>query len=308
MEDIHPDALSLEDASLESPPIQQDLEPEAQPVVEAEPEADPADVIEHNGVKYWKQGAAATIIAVERKRAREVTEKSLREKEIEPLMQKAAEADHLRQALAEAQPYVEHLRRHPELLQAPKPTPLEEQISDEEAAAEARDLELYNQQTGQPDVARAKRIIARRRTETQAAAQQAAQAAIGPLTSQSAQQVSRQNFVSMATRRDAQNQPLVDAKVLAEFWAQLPPELTQHPEVGELILDAAIGKSYRTKGRVQAPERPPVVSEPAGGRSGPRYEMDRMAKNLAQHAGMSDKAFTERAKTYVPGEVNILGD
>jgi hypothetical protein len=96
--------------------------------------------------------------------------------------------------------------------------------------------------------------------------------------------------------------------VLAEFWAQLPPELTQHPEVGELILDAAIGKSYRTKGRVQAPERPPVVSEPAGGRSGPGYQMDQMAKNIAQHAGISQKAFTEAAKTYVPGGVNVIGD
>ena len=159
-----------------------------------------------------------------------------------------------------------------------------------------------------PDLTRAKRIIARRRQDAQTAAHEAAQAAVGPITSQTAQQTSRQNFVAMATRRDAQNQPLVDAKTLAEFWAQLPPELTQHPEVGELILDAAIGKSYRTKGRVQAPERGPIVSEPAGGRSGPGYQMDRMAKNLARHAGMSDKSFSDSAKKYVPGEVNILGD
>lgn len=305
MSDIHPDALSLEAASIESPPIQPD-EPEQTAAADTD-DSEPEGAVDVQG----RRMVDVSVLAAERKRIREATEKAVREslaREHEPIKQKADEAERLRQALSEAQPYVEHLRRHPELLQAPKPTPLEEQISDEEAIAEARDLELYNQQTGQPDVARAKRIIARRRQDAQAAAQQAAQAALGPITSQTAQQASRQNFVSMATRRDADNQPLVDAKTLAEFWAQLPPELTQHQEVGELILDAAIGKAYRTKGRVQAPQRAPVVSEPAGGRSGPQYEMDRMAKNLAQHAGISNKTFSDSAKKYVPGEVNILGD
>lgn len=304
MADIHPDALSLEEPSLESPPIQQ--EP-AETQVQEPDDAEPEGAVDVQGQRMVN----VSVLAAERRRIREATEKATREsvaKEYEPVRQKADEADRLRQALTDAQPYVDHLRRHPELLQAPKPTPLEDQVSDEDAGAEARDLELYDQKTGQPDLTRAKRIIARRRHDAQTAAHEAAQAAVGPITSQTAQQVSRQNFVAMATRRDAQNQPLVDAKTLAEFWAQLPPELTQHPEVGELILDAAIGKSYRTKGRVAAPERAPIVSEPAGGRSGPGYQMDKMAKNLAQHAGMSEKSFSESAKKYVPGDVNILGD
>lgn len=99
-----------------------------------------------------------------------------------------------------------------------------------------------------------------------------------------------------------------EAKIMAELWASLPHELTQHAEVGELIRDAAIGKSVRAGGRVPRPERAPTYSEPAGGRSGPQWEMDRMAKNLAKAAGMSDKEFTTTAKGYQPGNTNVLGD
>lgn len=305
MSDIHPDALSLEDASIESPPIQQ--EPD---VTVAEP-----DDSEHEGAVdvQGRRMVDVSVLSAERKRIREATEKAVREalaREHEPVKQKADEADRLRQALNEAQPYVEHLRQHPELLQAPKPTSLEDQVSDEEAIAEARDLELYNQQTGQPDVARAKRIIARRRQEAQVAAQQAAQAAVGPITSQTAQQTSERNYALMASVPDEDLRIVPDANRLKARWDSVPNELTQHPDVAKLVRDLAVLDTFRDmmRNRVQAPPRAPIVSEPAGGRSGPQYEMDRMAKNLANHAGMSNKAFSDSAKKYVPGEVNILGD
>ena len=297
MSEIHPDAVSLEDATIDGPPISQ---------TPAEPDdaAEPEGVVEHAG----KRMVDVSVLAAERRRVREATERTFREKELGPLQAKAAEADQLRAALNELRPIVEQVRRNPDLLKPPKPTTAEEQVTDDEAAAEARDLELYNAQTGQPDIGRAKRIIARRRQEAQSAAQQAAQAAIGPITSQGAQSASRQNFVSMATRRDAHDQPLVDPKALAEIWASLPAELTQHAEVGELLLDAAIGKTVRGGARVPRADRAPIVSEPAGGRNGPSYQMDRMAKQIANHAGMSEKAFTDAAKTFRPDTVNIIGD
>ena len=300
MSDINPNALSLEEPTIEGPPINQPPAAETPPDDAVEPEG----VVEHAGQRM----VPVSVLAAERRRARETTERAVREKEVAPLQAKAQEADQLRNALAAAQPYLDHLRQHPELLQPPKPTPLEEQIGDEEAAAEARDLELYEPRTGQPDLARAKRIIARRRQETQQAAQAAAQAAVGPITSHTAQSVSRQNFVAMATEHGPDNQPLVDPKVLAEMWAALPPELTAHREVGELVRDAAIGKSLRTKGHVPRPERAPLVSEQAGGRSAPQWQMDHMARQLAKHAGMNDKQFSEAGKQYQPGQTNVLGD
>lgn len=301
MSDIHPDALSLEDAppTIESPPIQQTHEPEA-----AAEDQEPEGVVEHQG----RRMVDVSVLAAERRRVRDVTERAIREKELAPLQRKADEADQMRQALAEAQPYLNHLRQHPELLQPPKATPLEEQIGDDDAAAEARDLELYDARTGQPDLARAKRIIARRRQDAQSAAREAAQAAVGPITSATAQDRSKQNFVQLALERDADNQPVVDPKALAELWAQLPADLTQHPEVGQLVRDAALGKTVRTGGRVARPSREPLISEPAGGRVGQSYQMDHMAKQIAKHAGISDKQFADAAKGYQPGMANVLGD
>lgn len=297
MPDIHPDALSLEEPVIESPPIQQAHEPEPE-------DHEPEGVVEHQG----RRMVDVSVLAAERRRVRDVTERAIREKELAPLQRKADEADQMRQALAEAQPYLNHLRQHPELLQPPKPTSLEEQVGDDEAAAEARDLELYDARTGQPDLGRAKRIIARRRQETQSAAQQAAQAAVGPITSATAQDRSKQNFVQLALERDGNDQPVVDPKVLAELWAQLPADLTQHPEVGRLVRDAALGKSVRTGGRVSSAPREPLISEPAGGRVGQSYTMDHMAKQIARHAGISDKQFADAGKGYQPGVTNVLGD
>lgn len=301
MSDMHPDALSLEAPTIDTPPIQQPaVEPEPQAVPD---DAEPEGVVEHQG----RRMVDVSVLAAERRRVREATERAIREKEFAPLQQKAQEADRLAAALAEVRPIIEHVRQHG-LPKPPEPTPLAQQIPDDRAERYARRFELYDAKTGQPNIALAKEILAEQRQEVQEAAQQAAQAAVGPITSQSAQQASKQNFVQMAMQRDANDQPLVDAKVLAEFWASLPPELTAHPEVGELVLNAAIGKSVRTTGRVARPERAPVISEPAGGRSGPQWQMDRMAKQIAQHAGISDKAFTESAKGYQPGATNILGD
>lgn len=310
MAEFNPNALSLEEPTIESQPISQaQAELDPQPASEeADPDFEPSAVIEHNGRRYVAQDRVNTVVAATRRGTREATERTVREREVTPLQAKAQEADQLRAALNEARPYIDLIRQRPELLQPPKPTPLEQQISDEDAAAEARDLELFDAKTGQPDLGRARRIIARRRQDTQSAAQQAAQAAVGPITSQTAQSASRNNFASLAMRRDAQNQPLVDPKALAEMWVSLPPELTQHPEVGELILDAAIGKSIRTTGRVQRPERSPIVSEPAGGRTGPQWQMDSMARSLAKNAGISEKDFQAGAKTYQPGQTNILGE
>lgn len=298
MSDISPNAVSLEDAqpSLESPPVQQ-------PAVEEHAAAADDDALPE-GVTASPDGKVdVSVLAAERKRVRAATERAIRA-ELEP---KARKADELQAALNEIRPIVDDVRRYG-LPKPPPPSRAEDSISDEEATAEARDLELYDQRTGQLDVSRAKRIIARRRSEVTSAAQQAAQAAVGPITSQTAQSQSRENFVRMATQQDSAGQRLVDPKVLAEMWASLPSELTQHAEVADLVLNAAIGKAQRSGSTVRRPERAPTFSESPGGKAGPSWQMDNMAKSIAKHAGMSEKAFSDAGKGYVPGGTNTLGD
>lgn len=297
-----PEGLSLEGGSeptIESLPT--NTEPAApEPAAEPEPEG----VVEVTG----RRMVPVETLSAERKRVREATERAIREREIAPLQAKANEADAMRSYLQQVQPHLERLRQHPELLEEPKPQPMEAQISDDEARNEARDLELYDAQ-GQPDLGRAKRIIARRRTEAIAAGQAAAQAAIGPITSQSAAQASRQNFAQAALSRGADGQQLVDPRVLAQLWAQLPPELTQHAQVRDIVLNAAIGASVRA-GK-QGPQRPTQAqpfSESPSGQRGATFQHSKFTRDIAQAAGMSEKAFSEGARTYRPGEVNTLGD
>lgn len=288
--ELPPGALSLDDATLDSPPVAP-LPPE--PAAEPEPEG----IIEVQGRRMVPVDA----LVKERGRVREATERAIREKEIAPLQAKAAEVDNLRAALRDALPHLQHLQRHPELMEPPKPTPIEEQIPEEEARAEAQDLELYDPQ-GKPDVSRARRIIARRRTEVMSAAQQAAQAAVGPITSQTAQTSSRDNFVQMATKGRGR----VDPAALASKWTQLPTELTQHPEVAELVLHAAIGEAVL--GARQEPGRGPQASEASGGRGGPGFRMSQLQQRIARSAGMSDEAFAKGAGGFRPNDINVIGD
>ena len=296
-DELAPGAVSLEGGTLDGP--EQTPLPAAPETGQADAsDPDPEGVVEVQGRRMVPVDA----LVAERRRVRESSERIAAEK-MAPLEAKAREADELRSALTAAQPYLDHLRQHPELLQPPAPTPIEATISDDEARNEARDLELYAAD-GQPDLARAKRIIGRRRTEVMSAAQQAAHEAVGPITSASALQSSRHNFVQMAASAHGQ----VDPAHLARMWASLPAELTQHPQVGELVLNAAIGEAVRAGRAAPSGGRPPQLSEPSGGRPGPGFRMNTLTQRIAREAGMSDQAFTKAAEGFRPNDINVIGD
>lgn len=257
-------------------------------------DAEPEGVQEVSG----RRMVDVSVVAAERKRARESTERKIRETEIAPLKQKADKADALQQALDAIKPQIDQLRQ-----QYAPPQPQEPQISDADAEQEARDLQLYKPDSTL-DVATAKKIIARRRNETQQAATEAARAVAEPLQAETAKTASRQNFAAMCSLKDADGNPLVDPKVLAQEWVTLPADLTQHQQVAETVLNAAIGKMARAGKRpVRTPEREPVYSESPGGRAVNQAVLTENAKKL----GLTKTDLESSAKTFVPGNVSEIG-
>lgn len=271
------------------------------PAPPAETDPEPEGVQEIQG----KRLIDVSILAAERKRVREATEQKVRA-ELEPLQQ---EVQTLRQAVQAAQPYMELVRQHPELLKPAPPTSAEQQITDDEAAQEARELQLYDTQ-GQLDFATARKVIVRRRAEARHVAEQVARETISPIAAQTAVDRSRANFVSAVHRAqvDPHHNLLGDPKGFAEYWAEFAPELTQHPEVAQVVIDAYLGRQLRTGNRIAPPERAPIFSEAAGATKPAVFQMTPMDQRFAHAAGLTSKDFETAAKRFKPDSINTLED
>lgn len=262
---------------------------ESQPTT---PEPDPEGVVEVQGQKL----APVSAIVAERERVRN-TERERAAKEREPLQAQLSQVQQQAQAL------------HAELealkaAHAPKPPDIPE-VNDDEAEQFARHYELYTP-TGL-DTNRAKRLIKDRRDETRRVAQEAARQAMTGPQQELDRRASEQNFLWAAQQRDANGQPIVDPRALAEEWARLPAELTAKREVAQHLLKTVAGDMLLSgRQRPAAPEREPTFSEASGGRRQAVYQPSAMEQRLAKVSGVSEKAFTDLAKTYVPGATNFL--
>lgn len=281
--------------SLETP-----LEPETPTVEAPDDDAEPEGTVE---VTPGRRMVDVSVVAAERKRARELAAKEIREKELTPLQEKAKQVDALQEALNAARPYVDLVKQHPELLKKPEPTPIEASISDDEAAQEARDLQLYDKDS-QLDIKTAKKIIARRRSEVDSAASKAAHAAVAPIQAATAEDRSRSNFAQMVAQKDADGRPLVDPKILAEEWVALDPSLTAEWKVAEVVMDRAIGRMWRQGKRSATPPREPVFSESPGGRAAGPVVLTELDRKL----GLTEKDLKATAKNFVPGGISVIGD
>lgn len=280
-------------------PIEEEVQP--RPVIEDD-DAEPEGAVEVQG----RRMVDVSVVAAERKRARELAEKHVRENELAPLQEKANKADALQQALNAAQPYVDLMKQHPELLQTRPPTPPEQQIPDDEAAQYARDFQLYTADS-KLDVPTAKKIMARHRTEMHHVAREAAREAMEPVAELTAKDRSARNFQTYAQSLVGEDgQLMADPQVVVDLWKTLPAELTQHEQVAEIAMDAALGRSIRQKhkGRVPAPAREPVFSETSGGRAGGGAVLTENAKKL----GLTDADMKAADKKFVQGGASSIGE
>lgn len=276
-------------------PIEEPLP--ADPAVEVDDDAEPEGAVE---VAPGRRMVDVSVVAAERKRIRDVTEKRIRDAEIAPLKAKADQVDALTQAVNELRPYAQFLQQNPHLMQGPKPTSDEEAIPDEQASTYARRYELFTAD-GTPDVKRAKAIMVDHRRDAAAIAKQAAAEAVAPLQRTTAEQAQRTLFVQMANQLGADD--ILTPEQLAQQFAELGPEMTQHPEVAQVALERAIGKAYLAKrGRV-TPGRTPTFSEAPGGAHAPRAVLGEAGKKM----GLTETDIKASAKTFNPDGASEIG-
>ena len=272
--------------------------PQPEPVV---PDPEPAGIVDVQGQKMVPLAA----LTAERDRVRTKTEEKIRA-EFKPLEAKAAQADQLAADLAAVQPHIDYLVKHPEMFKEPA-GPDVPTVSDEDAEKYARRYELYT--ANGLDLARAKQIIADNRTEMATVARQAAAEAVEPMRQTTAAQAARQNFLWAASQQTPDGAPLVDPQELATVWATFPPELAADPQVAQVILEAAIGRTIRSGKALPVAGRAPLFTEPPGGqRGGDGYRISDLERKVARNTGVSEKAWAEQAQQFKPDASNVLGD
>jgi hypothetical protein len=275
-------------------------EPAPEPADAEEPE--PEGTVE---VAPGRRMVDVSVVAAERKRARELAAKEVREKELAPLQEKANRADALQQALDTVQPYIQQLQRQTQQPAAPELSG-EEQVTDAEAETYARRHQLYDRES-KLDLKSAKSIIAEHRQEIDRAAWKAATEATAPLAEATAKERSARNFEHHAKALvGPDGQLMADPNIVVDLWKSLPPELTQHAEVAEIVMDAALGRSQRQKSRgrtVPPPSREPVLSEAPGG----RVSHDVTLTETGRKMGLTQTDLKDSAKNFRPGETSPIG-
>ena len=293
--------ISLEDEEAgRVPEGEEETEPELEGTVEIRP-----------GVKV----VPVTAISAERKRVRALTEKKIRETEVDPLREKASLADRLQADLESVRPDLEYLAQHPDLRRAEPEKPAVPVVSDADAETYARRHQLYDKQ-GELDKTAAKSILAEHRAETQQiareAARQATEEVTGPVLQQTRSQASADNFRRAIALRDGEGDFVFKdqraGQIFLEEWRKLPASLTANPEVVEVVVNTALGRLAREGGGRRGLSREPVFSEASGGRPSLAYTLTDLEKKIAGEAGISSKDFEKRAKAYVPGQANSLED
>jgi len=285
LEDLQPAAVADPPAPVEAPAPGA---PPAEPPEDDHPEA----VADAAGQKYVPLPAL----------------KAVRE-ELKTLKPLAERAQQLEAYVNDVRPYVEFLKNHPQLLQPQQPAQAPQAPQADPTLVElARTLELYDPQTGQPDVKRAEVI----RNLTRQEAQAIAQSAIAPVQARTYEQQAASNLAAIVGTTDADGRPLEQRYVMdtvRTITASLPREealrVLADANVANLITLTALGLQARSKKTGPAPpSAPPLHVESPGG--GSQFVMSEDSRKLARLAGIPEQDYAERAKKFQPGRANVL--
>jgi hypothetical protein len=236
-------------------------------------------------------------------------------KELKALKPLAEKATQLESELNQLRPYAEFVKSNPHLLQpqAPPAPPPVEPKNDPELVAYAREMELYDPQTGMPDVGRAASIRDRiKRDAVMAAAEM-----MRPVQEQTYETRAAANLQGVAQMQDAHGRPIAGATIQAvvgKLAAGLGNTANPKGELLRLLADPQVianviapaayaAQSQSTKPAPAAPS-PALDVEAPGGASPVTLSAESLRR--ARDAGISEKAATEAARRYVPGRSNVL--
>jgi hypothetical protein len=274
-------------------------EPVAEPV--AEPAAAPEPVAAHEPDAVEVAGQRMVPLAA-LQAARE---------EARTLKQKAEQVDQVSAWYQANRPYVEFLQNNPDLLKPrpaapappPAPTPPEQ---DETLTQLARTLDLYTPE-GKPDATRAAVI----RNLVKSEAQTIAQEAVKPLEAMTTRERANANlqYAYSATTPDGHK---ADPEVLKQIWANGDPKVLSTPEGAAMAVLMAVGMSQFARQpqapQPAAPNQPPVVTEPVGGRNINRAPISEFEQRIANVRGIAPQKYAELTRDFKPGHVNVLED
>lgn len=247
--------------------------------------------------------------------------KSMRE-ELKAAKAKAAEAEKVQEEVNRIRPYVDFVAQNQQLFrqgqqppEAPKP-PVEgaAAVSDDEALAYAKDLELWNTKTGTYDLDRAKRRIAEDRKKYRAEAEAIVNERLQPLKQQGAEQRAAVNLQQLAQTKDAYGRP-VNEQYLAQVLEQ-PFRQLGRDRVIDILSEPAAAQLFLQQAAVLQTQREPVTQpqrvgdalhvERAGGAT--RYVMTDSERRLARENRISEKDWIDSAKKIKDGGYNALED
>jgi hypothetical protein len=265
----------------------------------AQEDAEPAGVVEQNGVKM------VPLAALKETRTQLKEQLKAKDTEIGTLKPKAEKYDQVEPQIRAAMPIIEGIQRRPDLVAqlnqpAPAPKVAAGPLSEAEAVDYAKDFDLYKAD-GSPDIDRAQRI-AKRHADMSA---RSTQAAITPFVQNEAQRQSAANFANVAAYVDPSGNS-VDRTILENVWRNIPVEMSAKPEVAGVLYRMALAEQI-IQGKAPKPGlAPALITESPGGRALAAPSITQIDTQIMKAAGISDKQYAETAARFKPGQSNFL--
>jgi hypothetical protein len=237
--------------------------------------------------------------------------------QVEQLREAAAHGEQVEQQLDTLRPLLARLKNRPDIVaavmapgpgpaagpQSPYPTdPGEAILPKHDAEDLARTLELYTPD-GTPDLLRARKLaLFMRRTGGEEALRVTAPVSETMAANQAG--TLRQQYAQIKDKAGR----TVNPQILNQMFQIVPPGLiAQEPNVAGVLYYAAKGYAAHHGLDEAAPVgRPPLMSEPSGGRAPAVATLTELDRNLQRAMQVSEKQYTDAGARYKPGAINIL--